>query len=174
MTIKPVLSFFFLFTILINCSNPAEIVEFKGVIPHPDQLSLNGGYFNMNKDIGLRYSKHFTGAAGFLTSYLKHAGLKIGSGDDLVFEHDKTLADDAYELEINPDQIVIRASTDRGAFYGVQSFRQVLPVTFENGVGVPDALSVPCLKINDAPEFNYQGMHLDVGRHMYSVEFIKK
>ncbi len=43
-----------------------------------------------------------------------------------------------------------------------------------NGLLDTEIIKLPCVKIQDAPRFPYRGMHLDVGRHFLSVEFIKK
>src|SRR5690606_23667888 len=56
----------------------------------------------------------------------------------------------------------------RGLFYGLQSLMQLLPLEKE---GAP---KIQCAVINDEPRYKYRGMHLDVGRHMFPIPFIKK
>jgi hexosaminidase len=75
---------------------------------------------------------------------------------------------EAYELTVAPERVTVRAATPRGVFYGVQTLRQLLP----RGPGVEAA--IPAVAIADAPRFRYRGLHLDVGRHMFPVEFIKR
>lgn len=85
---------------------------------------------------------------------------------------------ESYTFESNTNSIVISASHSRGIFYGVQTFRQLLPAAFEadSYTMVPGGtrLVVPSVSISDSPRFAYRGMHLDVGRHFMPVEFVKK
>ena len=71
-----------------------------------------------------------------------------------------------YDLEIRPERIIISANNDEGLFYGVQTLNQITA----SCVGK----ALPCLKIKDYPRFPYRGMHLDVSRHFFDTEFIKK
>ena len=61
----------------------------------------------------------------------------------------------------------VRAATAKGLFYGVQTIRQLLQKGKKNYL-------IPAVEISDSPRFGYRGMHLDVGRHLYPVDFIKK
>ena len=78
--------------------------------------------------------------------------------------------EEAYELIVTPEEIHIQAKTERGIFYGIQSLLQLIPIDIQDH----KVAAIPCLVIKDQPEFKYRGMHLDVGRHLYSVDFIKK
>ena len=77
---------------------------------------------------------------------------------------------EGYVLKIDQNKIVIAASNEKGAFYGVQSLLQLFPSEIDKA----KPIAIPVLEIKDSPQFKYRGMHLDVARHMYSVEFIKK
>ncbi len=78
------------------------------------------------------------------------------------------LESDVYQLTVDSNGIFINAGKNAGVFYALQTLIKLLPVA-----NVKE-LSVPHLLINDKPRFNYRGMHLDVSRHFYPVEFIKK
>jgi hexosaminidase len=82
---------------------------------------------------------------------------------------------EAYILDVFPDKIIITASTATGAFYGIQTLRQLLPPEIENAESRTDKSceAVAC-HIEDAPRFSYRGLHLDVCRHFFGVDFIKK
>ncbi|MFN4284327.1 MAG: beta-N-acetylhexosaminidase [Lacibacter sp.] len=78
------------------------------------------------------------------------------------------VSEEAYRLVVTDSGITISAVQGRGAFYGVQTLLQLLPVQ-------PDAKpAIPFVKIFDAPRFAYRGMHLDVGRHFFPVAYIKR
>jgi hexosaminidase len=78
--------------------------------------------------------------------------------------------EEAYRLEIGPRRAIVSASGDRGLLWGVQTLRQLLPVGGAGGAPV----SLPCLRIDDAPVLAYRGQMLDVARHFFPVEFIKR
>jgi len=160
---------------LFNCKNEEKISSEVLIIPQPSEQITNKGSFILNASTGINYDDAFKISAEFLKSYIEEgSNIKLKANNTISFIKDDTLADEGYSLEILPNTIEINAKTDQGAFYAVQSLRQLLPVEFENGSYSENEIAIPCTSIKDAPEFTYRGMHLDVGRHMFSVDFIKK
>lgn len=95
-----------------------------------------------------------------------HAGAKRAT---IELRRDPRIADDeAYRLDIDRRGAVITASGDRGLLWGVQTLRQLLPL---EPAGV---VKLPCLHIDDAPALGYRGQMLDVSRHFFPVDFIKR
>ncbi|MBN1386884.1 MAG: family 20 glycosylhydrolase [Bacteroidales bacterium] len=83
--------------------------------------------------------------------------------------------DGAYSLEINRRKVHISASSPEGIFYGIQTVRQLFPPEFESSRETDiEAWEVPCVYIEDYPRFSWRGMHLDVSRHFFPVEFVKR
>jgi hexosaminidase len=74
-----------------------------------------------------------------------------------------------YELEVSAQDIHLEAPTAAGAFYGLETLRQLARAP----VDLP-TWSIPAVEIEDTPRFPYRGMHLDVGRHFFPVSFIKR
>ena len=114
----------------------------------------------------------------------------------LLLASDESSADpEGYRLIVNPGSISIMAPAHAGLFYGLQTLRQ-LPFTLgsaqateaEHGGGEHETgdseysvsvategiWSTRAVSIKDSPRFPYRGMHLDVGRHFFPVEFIKR
>ena len=89
------------------------------------------------------------------------------------------VAESAYRLKVSADGAVLEGCGRQGIFYAVQSFIQLLPVP-EVLQGVPSVekrdkcLSVSFVEVEDRPRFEYRGMHLDVVRHIWSVDYIKQ
>ncbi|HEY0661727.1 MAG TPA: family 20 glycosylhydrolase [Lysobacter sp.] len=77
--------------------------------------------------------------------------------------------EEAYRLKVTPSRITLEASHHRGLFWAVQTLRQLLPVPSRDV-----SISIPAMRIADAPRFAYRGHMLDVGRHFMPVDFIKK
>jgi hexosaminidase len=82
-----------------------------------------------------------------------------------------TVNPEAYELTIAEDGITIRASSAAGVFYGLMSLRQWLPA---ERLPAGQNVQLACLQINDQPRFGWRGMHLDVSRHFFTVEQVKR
>ena len=83
--------------------------------------------------------------------------------------------EEGYLLTITPKNVIIKAKSAIGLFYGVQTLRQLMPVEVESPLVVEGlVLSVPACEIKDEPRFGYRGMHLDVGRHMFPIAYIKR
>jgi hexosaminidase len=77
-----------------------------------------------------------------------------------------------YTLTINEGMIEITAHDEEGLFYGTQTLIQLLPI--QNPKSKIQNLAIPQLTITDYPRFAYRGLHLDVSRHFFPVDFIKK
>ncbi|WP_303204819.1 family 20 glycosylhydrolase [Alistipes finegoldii] len=91
------------------------------------------------------------------------------------FVTDKSLPAEGYELNVDGEGIEVRASQFPGFLYALQSLEQLLPAAVYGTEPAPDAAwEVPCVKIADAPRFAYRGMHLDVARHFFSVDEVKR
>ena len=117
--------------------------------------------------------------AGFLAEYLKP--YFKGQALPLVVEkktkkpadavqlrlNQKLVGDEEYCLIVGKKGILIEGKTPRGVFYGIQTLRKALPVGAEE-------VAVPFVRITDCPRFSYRGMHLDVGRHFFDVDFVKQ
>lgn len=73
------------------------------------------------------------------------------------------IPDEGYQLEIDEAGVHLTAKTETGLFYGKQTLLQLL---------TPNGL--PYVKINDHPRFPYRGLHLDVSRHFFDKEEVKK
>jgi hexosaminidase len=88
------------------------------------------------------------------------------------FAIDKTQPAEAYRLQIGAKQTVITALSGPGAFYAVQTLLQLLPVTPDVNPAV--LVSLPQCTIEDKPRFGYRGLMLDVARHFFTVEEVKR
>ncbi len=120
-------------------------------------------------DVAIRLGEALNAATGI--NYKTKAS---GENKDAIrILEDKTITNpEGYTLEVNPYDITIRSSHPAGAFYAVQTLRQLIPA--KGSEGRREKSYLPCVKIEDEPRFVYRGMHLDVGRHFFGVDKIKK
>ena len=169
-------SYFLLFFMvgIVNSQKKEWSVVQPNIIPKPIFQQIKNGVFQLNKNTSLETSNEFSDVANYLTSYVKEAfDLKISSKKSdtkILFTKDNSIKnEEGYLLKIEKNTIEISANSSKGAFYAVQSLIQLLPIENKS-----TSISIQCLEIQDAPQFAYRGMHLDVARHFFSVDFIKK
>ena len=82
--------------------------------------------------------------------------------------------EDAYELIITPERATLSAGTASGLFYGAQTIRQLLPAYVEYTAAYLHPLTLPTGRISDAPRFEWRGAMLDVTRHFFPPEDVKR
>ncbi len=161
-------------------AGPADAAESRApaLIPLPQQQQACAGtlLLDARSSVSAPADARAQEIAGFLReSVAQQTGLDLAIArkgtkrPGIELRRDPRVAgDEAYRLDIGPRGAVIAASGDRGLLWGVQTLRQLLPLE----KGTPVAL--PCLHIADAPALGYRGQMLDVSRHFYPVEFIKR
>ena len=171
-----------LFAIVLMSSTIIHSQEIN-IIPKPQSVKVNAGNFALSastKIIESGSGLHTT--ATLLQGYIKKFyGLDIAIAKNtntwknvIVLNYDRLdhpIAG-AYNLTVDKDKVYIGGDNETGVFYGMQSFIQLLPLQKTNTVNAK--LLIPSVQINDAPRFAYRGLHLDCGRHFFSVDFIKK
>lgn len=150
------------------------------LIPKPQDIELKQGNFKLDKNTTFYFEPEFEIAGTFLNEFLQKGtgfSLKSASKNDaaLVIEKDASQPSEGYFLNISASKINIKAQDASGAFYAVQTLRQLLPPQVEQKDGAENkTFSIPQLTITDFPSFQYRGMHLDVSRHFFDKEFVKK
>ena len=93
----------------------------------------------------------------------------------MIVKIDTTMSQEAYRLNISKKKIEITAATPNGVRYALQTVKQLLPVAiYGESLSADENWSVPCATINDAPRFGYRGMHLDVARHFFTLDEVKR
>ncbi|MDD4490835.1 MAG: beta-N-acetylhexosaminidase, partial [Paludibacter sp.] len=178
---------FILIALLLSVNVLANNSLRYGIIPTPAQLVELPGLFTLNKKtvvaVDLENKLFKEVADDFILQYKIVSGqhLKIvdtsllPTSNFIELKTTEGLADEAYELIITPDKITIKASKANGFFYGIQTIYQLLPPeTYGKKIAKRIKWEVPCCKIQDAPQFSYRGLMLDVCRHFMPKEFIFK
>ena len=160
------------------------------LIPQPNELKTNTGHFAFNNStvfyvspeldknstpIIESFSKNLNTVSGFQTTTQPLNETETLSKQSIVFKANEKIVPEGYELKIQPDEIMIQASDRSGVFYALQTLKQLLPVAVYGNKPVADAQwTLPCVEIKDAPRFGYRGLHIDVARHFFPKEEMKK
>ena len=170
---------FLLAITLAGCADttPFPAVALNQVIPAPQITIPTQEALLVTRQITLSSPEAFAISNRFLTDFLRPQGFTIAptqaSAAQWMFRRDSTLAKEGDILEITTDHLVLSAATDLGAFYGLQTLRQLMPEQLEGASEKPASFYLPTGTIQDHPAFAYRGMHLDVGRHFFGPEDIK-
>lgn len=182
------ISIVFIALIFVACSEKSfEVKEYNrgvNIVPLPASLIQQEGVFKLNKKtkLAVKGVGAETVASFFQAKILHSTGFQLNvaqsvSKNFISMNVDAAtgLADEAYTLNVTSESVKIVASTNRGLFYGMQTLLQLLPAEIESPTKVSEInWNIPAVTIEDEPRFKWRGMHLDVCRHFYSVEFIKK
>lgn len=154
------------------------------VIPLPQEVSLTQeNPFKLNENVLIAYPENnalLQRNAEFLSEYIQQATnyapktKAIAAGEQvknaIVLGLDPSIANkEGYVLTTTPEGININGQTENGVFYGIQTIRKSIPAEAKEAT-----ILIPAGEIKDEPRFSYRGMHLDVGRHFFPKEFMKK
>lgn len=150
------------------------------VVPLPQKMEIEKGRFLLTDKTMIYADASLSKEAEFLKEYIAlQTNLKVnifkgsGSEEGIVLAIDSSISqEEAYKIESNPKLIKVSGKTAQGIFYGLQTLRQL--ITEVDGKNGKKDYVVLSTTIEDAPRFTYRGMHLDVGRHMFPLDFIKK
>lgn len=153
------------------------------VIPQPVNVEIHEGIYTVTPETVISVmSAREQEIANYLSRSVKEAmevHLEVsnqdGSGNNqgIVLAIDETENiphEEGYKLEIGENGTKITALSEPGLFYGVQTFLQILSPWYKG----ENELTLPHVTILDYPRFDWRGMHLDVCRHFYPPDFIKK
>lgn len=165
----------------ISCSGGKT--DSINVIPYPNGVSLHPGSFNAAgaafyaapgidataSDAIEAFRESLSAASG------KESVTNAAPGKGFSFLVDSSLEDEAYTLDIRRDKVTVKASSARGFMYAVQTLRQMLPAEIFGSVPAPEKdWTIRCATVEDFPRFSYRGLHLDVARHFFSTDEVKK
>ena len=158
------------------------------IVPKPWQVTPLEGSFEIQPSTRILVTESCRGVGEYLHELLQAASgyaLTVTESPDAcgtpaaiwltTANADASLGEEGYELSVTRAGVVVRASHPAGLFYGIQTFRQLLPSEIEsdrkmNGI----AWVVPAVRIKDRPRFPWCGLMLDTGRHFFSLDFIKR
>lgn len=133
------------------------------LIPEPKELSWGKGRLQLGNRLSVQ-SADFPKEAARLRQLLNKQQLPAAASKPPSFTiRKKPMGKEAYRLEVSAGGILLEASTAQGAFYGIQTFMQLL----REG-------AVPFCRISDEPAFSWRGYMVDVGRNYQSMALLKE
>lgn len=164
----------FVFLFGIEFSISAQKVNDFAIIPIPKTIVKQNGSFSLSQHTIVAATKSLNSDANIFVEMLYHQfGMKLKVYDEATkvnfirLKFDSSYKQDAYSLKVTPHNVEINGGQN-GVFYGIQSLLQLIKSD------ISGQFKIPCVTIIDEPRFQWRGMHLDVSRHFYSKEFLKK
>ncbi len=164
---------FLLSVMLLTSCTTEEPVKLStshlNLTPHPQHVSLKGGELAITN--GFAFKTNVTDSSGKdLEGYLKEIITfnDAASSQIQLIVDSKFSSKEGYSLLIDNNGITIKASDYGGAFYAIQTLEQLLEYNSDNGT------TLPYIEIEDQPRFAYRGFMLDVSRHFFPLDFVKK
>jgi hexosaminidase len=164
--------------LLASCNTkqatPEAISRAGSIVPKPLSVKVGDKAVHWNESVNIiAETDEEKKEAIFLESFFKLRKISasvVSSADEpnaisLIIANTPDARKDGYLLISDENGVMIKGNTAAGLFYGTQTFMQMVSA---------DGKEIAYASVTDYPRFDYRGLMLDVGRHMYPVSFIKK
>ena len=173
----------FLLVLAVGCGEESKTIFTENdinIVPKPLEMNLNQGAFRFTKDTKLVAANDQTQVFEVLQNkFVSAAGWNLGvvntapSSNFVQLSTDVSLPEEAYNLKVTENQVIIYASGHNGFLYGLETIRQLLPVAIESKNVVSNMnWDIPNVEIKDSPRFKWRGFMLDVSRHFFDKDYV--
>ena len=150
------------------------------IIPRPQELIVGQETFAISPQTTISSSVQSNSTAKILQAHIKkQCGFQVDISESeaaqegkITFKYDEKFAEEAYELNVTRNGIILIASNSTGWFYGVQSLIQLLPRTSDPSESA-SSLEIQEIHIKDSPRFKWRAFMLDEGRYFKGMEQVK-
>lgn len=144
------------------------------VIPKPQSIEITGGSFSLPKSFSISADKNLAPVIETFAQQIKDLAsphLSTGSANvEIAVENNPGLGEEGYQLSVAPKKISIKVKNASGAFYALQTLRQmILFGQQKNG-----DIKISCCQIKDTPRFGWRGFMVDESRHFFGKEKIEQ
>ena len=181
---KKFLSALFAIALAASCTGLYPKEYGIDVVPYPNEVSLKAGSYTVAGSV-FHYDRNMDALSVQAVTDFAARLSKVTGKQSIVSEgHSRTginfvvdpaLAPEEYSLVVNRKAVIIKASALNGFIYAIQTVKQMLPEEiFSDSLDQDEDWKLKCVVIKDAPRFAYRGMHLDVSRHFWSVDEVKR
>lgn len=145
------------------------------IIPQPQGIELGNGSFTIVKNTAvISREKEIQNEVNYLikalkdkTDYTLTSAYKTPTVNQIKLKINKTISESAYNIAVTNNDIICEAGTAEGMFYAIQTLLQ--SIDNQDGKYV-----IPSMKVTDSPRYAWRGLMLDVSRHFFDKETVKK
>ena len=154
---------------------PKKMTVGSGTLVLPESFTIATGTLpDSLSNEAVKFANHFAGVTGYAVD------VKADAADALItmslYNGSEDLGCEGYTLDITTTGISITATCSNGFYYAFQSVKKMLPANVMAGVKdeAVTKYALPVVSIVDAPRFEYRGFMLDVSRHFFDLDEIKR
>ena len=145
------------------------------IIPQPSYIQEKQGTFDLAHNNNILYAGKHPEVNQIIDNFMEQVlgdyGLSLQANKSkkagILLQDKKSLGEEAYELSVAANKVVIKASAPAGFFYALRTVNQLV-LADENHT------SLPCILVKDAPRFSYRGFLIDAGRYYLPLKDVKK
>ncbi len=147
-----------------------EAISQRSVIPSPVSYSTIDGFFSLNEELAVNSENVPSGIIDYASDrFTKIFGMRVvisQNAKDLIFKKVSNVPVDYYSINVN-ENIIITYSSDASCFYAINSLFQLIE-------GSEGHYTISKCFLKDYPKFSWRGLHLDVSRHFFTVDEVKR
>lgn len=173
---------FLLLAVAILTTVVCHAEQFVNLTPAPANMTVGTGVFRIPAGMKITAQgltpEMQSEVTKFISDFNKSTGLGIGEGKNgrMTVRLNKEIVTEGYNLDVTAKGIVLEASSPAGLFYGLQTIKKILPANVMAGTNYPRQKSyeLPVVSIQDRPAYGYRGFMLDVSRHFFTADEIKR
>ena len=175
-------TFIILSVLLAAAACAPKNVQTINVVPYPNEVQVKPGGFCV-AGAGVKYDAAADERTkSLIDAFAQQLSLVTGvesavseTNGEIAFILDAEMPHEAYTLNVTKKGVEVKASGLNGFNYAIQTIKQMLPVeVFGKAAAADKEWTLPCVKINDAPRFGYRGLHMDVSRHFFDMDEVKR
>ncbi len=176
-----------IFFVLISLHSFAQI----NVVPMPAEVKMGKGNFivastttitlghnpSSLQNLSDYFNKSLKQKFGFSLKIVDEKSKNKKSNIELSFTMFEPTPSNAYTLSVTNNELRIAGYKNEAIFHAIQTALQLIEPNNKQPNSkqqTPNIYTIPQLNIKDYPRFSYRGMHLDVARHFFSVDYVKK
>ncbi|WP_299681488.1 family 20 glycosylhydrolase [uncultured Dokdonia sp.] len=164
-------------------------LEERSLLPYPNELATSEQGFLVDANtviyagaslesqaVAQGFADRFKNASGFTLQTIQESKLATNSIHFVLDRNANNISNnEGYILKASKDRVIIRARAMAGLHMGVQTLYQLLPDQIASNTVIPETVwAIPGVEIQDAPTYAYRGAMLDVARHFFSVQDVKR
>ncbi len=144
------------------------LAQLPPVFPTPNHYQYGVGSFTLTAAAKIVANAKFKNEANYLASELKNvfgkAPLIATSGrSSVLLQLDQTIKNEGYEIKITTQSVIIKAASNAGIFYGIQSLKTMFPP--KTWASKQTSIQLKAVTIKDAPRFAHRAFMMDVSRN---------
>lgn len=159
--------------LLCACAHNEVTESSHCLLPVPQDMQTAKGHFTIGKGTRLYIAAPGEDKSAIANAFAAWDGVLETAGEnstvnciamEICDNVDDITSPEGYTINVTRERIDVKATSAAGLFYAAQTLQQL----------ADGGNTIPACTIADEPQFAYRGLMLDVSRHFFGKEFVKK